>query len=194
MKIIGLTGKTGAGKSSVAALLSQHGYPVIDCDKVAHTVTERLLPELEHYFPGVVRDGVLDRARLSTQAFASDEGRRTLNRVTHGAILEEVERQIAVFAAERPAPKAVIVDGAALIESGFTARCDLLLTVIAPEKVRLARLLQRDRRTEKELRARIAAQADDRFYTEPADVIIENCGDRAALERAVQIAIERIEE
>lgn len=192
MKIIGLTGKTGAGKSSVGALLAAHGIPVIDCDRVARGVTEMLLPELEAAFPGVVRRGELDRAALAKSAFGSPEATETLNRITHPAVLREVERRITALAAEPEPPDAVAVDGAALIESGFDARCDLLVVVTAPEELRLARLLARDNHGEAELRRRMSAQQEDNFYTGHADFVIENSGESAALRRAVEELLARL--
>ncbi len=192
MKVIGLTGKTGAGKSSVARLLSAQGIPVIDCDVVAREATERLLPELEEAFPGVVRGGTLDRAALAKKAFGSAAGTAKLNAITHPAVLREVERRLCALAAAEVPPLAAVVDGAALIESGFADRCDLLVTVTAPEKVRLARLLARDGRSEEELRRRMAAQREDAFYTQHADLVIENSGESAALRPAVEQLIARL--
>lgn len=193
MKIVGLTGKTGAGKSSVARILSERGFPVIDCDEVAREVTPGLLSELEEAFPGVVCDGVLDRGALARSAFGSESGLSKLNAITHPAVLREIERRLQGLATSERPPLAAVVDGAALIESGFVKRCDLLVTVTAPEEVRLSRLLSRDGRSEEELRRRIQAQREDAFYTKCADYIIENSGESAALLPAVEELITRLE-
>ena len=173
--IIGLTGKTGAGKSTVSDKLKQLGAFVVDGDVVSREVlamSPELLVELERAFGGdIAENGVLDRRLLASRAFKSEKTIKLLNSILHpainNAIMKKVNGAFESFGV-------IIVDAAAIIESGFYEKCDKLAVVTAPESVRLERITERDEMTVKDALIRIKGQKPDAFYEEKADFIIKN--------------------
>ncbi len=174
-KLIGLTGKTGAGKSTVAAFLSENGAYIIDGDIVARLVLqedESLLKKLDENFSGVLnQDGSLNRRLLAEKAFSSEEKTQLLNSILHPAINKKIEDETK-SAFEKYG--VVVVDAAAIIESGFADECDMLIVCHAPVDVRMKRIIQRDNMSEKDALLRINGQKEDEFYLSSADVVINN--------------------
>ncbi len=177
MKIIGLTGLTGAGKSTVAQKLMVYGCYHIDADKVARDVinhSEAVKNKLKEQFgEDVVNpDGTTNRAVLATRAFASEECTNTLNQITHPAVTEEIKRII--DEKKNEGFKAVIIDAIALFESGEDTLCDFTVAVVAPRDIRLERIMARDNITEEKALERINAQKDESFFTSKADFVLWN--------------------
>lgn len=177
-EIYGLTGQTGAGKTTVADLLLKKGWQVIDCDKVARQVVEKgssVLPELADAFGEdiLLSDGSLDRKALAKKAFATEEGRGKLNSITHPAITRQATSQIIEQKDKFPV---FVIDAALLAQSEMYHYCSKMLVVIAHEDVRLERILKRDGITLSQARERINAQPDEQYYKSIADVVIENNG------------------
>lgn len=176
MKILlGLTGKTGAGKSTVSLYLKEKGAFAIDGDIVAREVLVDNLPLLqklsESFGADVLVNGTLDRKRLAEKAFSTPENTALLNSIMHPAINEKIQQQVKeAFKTHN----AVIVDAAAIIESGFADECDRLIVVTAPQDVRKSRIMKRDNISEKDALIRINGQKDDNFYISRADYIIRN--------------------
>ncbi|WP_297004995.1 dephospho-CoA kinase [uncultured Corynebacterium sp.] len=183
MRIIGLTGGIGSGKSTVSARLSELGATIVDADLIAREVVEPgepALAELGEAFTGVIRaDGTLDRAELARQAFATGEGTATLNAITHPRIHERTLRQ---FEDARAAGAPVLVyDMPLLIENGQTDMVDVVLVVDAPDDLRIRRLVEQRGLDEADARRRIAAQIDRETRLAAADVVLDNSGDVASL-------------
>lgn len=174
-KLVGLTGKTGAGKSTISAYLAEKGAYIIDGDIVARNVlvTEpSLIPELKNAFGEILNpDGTIDRKKLAATAFSSEENTRTLNSIMHPAINKAIHREADVAFETH---NVVVVDAAAIIESGFADECDLLLVATAPVEIRKERILKRDSISEADADIRINAQKDDEFYNSRADYVIKN--------------------
>ena len=174
-KLVGLTGKTGAGKSTVSAYLAEKGAYIIDGDIVARNVLEtepELIPILKNTFGEILNpDGTLNRKKLAAAAFSSEENTRKLNSIMHPAINKAIHRE-ADFAFEKHC--VVVVDAAAIIESGFADECDLMVVVTAPVDIRKERILKRDCISDEDAMIRINAQKDDEFYNSKADFIIKN--------------------
>ncbi|MDD6021579.1 MAG: dephospho-CoA kinase [Acutalibacteraceae bacterium] len=175
--IIGLTGKTGSGKSTVAGLLRKMGFYVCDADLVAREVMEKgsaLLPKLAEAFGGDIinENGELDRKKLAARAFSGRSETEKLNALTHPAIIEKS------FAEMKNALdngyKAAFFDAAALFESGAASRCDFTVCVTAPESVRFSRIIERDGLSPDEAERRMNAQKADDFYTGRSDFVIDN--------------------
>lgn len=190
--ILGLTGQTGAGKSTVAALLRARGFAVVDCDAVARTVTERGSPVLSalaaSFGVDVLRaDGSLDRHKLAARVFPSAEKTRLLNSLTHPAILSETKRQAFAFS-EKNIP--CVIDAPLLFQSGLDSVCDRTVAVVAPEELRLSRIMARDGIDEQTARTRMSAQEDERFYADRADILVRNYPP-FDLEREVRAVTER---
>jgi dephospho-CoA kinase len=185
--LVGLTGGIGAGKSTVADLLAERGAVIVDADEVARAVVEpgqRALAKLvDRFGAGILdADGRLDRSALAKLAFVDDESRRDLEAITHPAINEEFGRRVAAA----PSDAVVVLDVPLLVESPQARErgYQTVIVVEAPRDVRLARLEARgvDRA---DVEARMAAQAGDDERRKIATYVIDNAGDRAALERQV---------
>ena len=195
MIIIGLTGGIGSGKSTVSAYLAENtGIPVIDADKIAHDITEPGQPTLtrleEAFGSGIIRaDGTLDRKKLAGIVFPSQEKKELLDRITHGAIREQINREIE--AADREQKPAVILDVPLLMETGMDAQCDAVWVVTADMKVRLDRISARDNISEEEINARIARQMSDGERFSRADEIIDNSGDKETLYREIKRLVQK---
>ncbi len=175
-KLVGLTGKTGAGKSTVSALLKEKGAYIIDGDIVAREVLVDnidLLDKLKEEFgDGILNvDGTLNRRALAKEAFSTPEKTEKLNSIMHPAIndliFDEAEKAFIDY-------DVVIVDAAAIIESGFTDKCDYLIVVHAPVEIRRERIIKRDKLTQTDADVRINGQKSDDFYLSKADFVFNN--------------------
>lgn len=177
MLIIGLTGKTGAGKSTVAARLREKGCYIIDGDIIARQITEKgsdILPTLQKAFGNDILDenDELIRKRLAERAFSSKENTALLNSITHPEITRRFKNELA--SAEKQGYKTAVIDAAALLESEGRSFCEKIVVVHADEKTRLERILRRDGITTEQAMTRIKAQKDDDYYFSQADIIIRN--------------------
>ena len=187
MLLVGLTGGIGSGKSTVARMLGDHGARVLDADAIAKAVVEPGRPTLgdlvERFGAGVLGpDGALDRAALASVAFADDESRRALERITHPAIAQEMRDRIDV----QPADAVVVFEVQLLVET-WEHRIrdyDAVVVVEAPEALRLERAVARGMSRE-DAERRLAAQATDAQRREVATYVITNAGDLDELARAV---------
>ncbi|ASR37164.1 dephospho-CoA kinase [Prauserella marina] len=174
---VGLTGGIGAGKSTVAARLAEHGAVLIDSDRIAREVVEpgtEGLAELAAAFGAdiVTPDGALDRAALAARAFRDEESRQRLNAITHPRIGARTRELL-----EAAADDAIVVhDIPLLVEGGLGAGYHLVIVVDADEEVRLRRLVEHRGMSEDDARARISAQADERQRRAAADVWLDNTG------------------
>ena len=168
--VIGLTGPTGAGKSTVAQALKDLGCMVIDADRIAHEVVNQpeCASELAREFGSdlIFPDGSLNRKLLGIRAFSTRQKTDRLNEITHPRILGEVLRQIE--AGKAGSAKAVILDAPLLFESEADRFCDAVIAVTAPADVRLGRIMQRDSIPAQLAQARIRAQHDEMYYKERA--------------------------
>ncbi len=174
-KVIGLTGQTGAGKSTVSDFAKKSGCAVINADKIARevmTAGSDCLKRLAEVFGSDIlrEDGSLDRKRLAQKAFSSAEHTDLLNDVTHPAILDRTKKEIAAYG---NANDVILFDAPQLYESGGESLCDSVIAVTAPLEVRLNRIMKRDSLTDEEALQRIRAQHDEEYYTARADYLID---------------------
>ena len=177
MLTIGLTGKTGAGKSTVASYLKEKGCYIIDGDIIARQITEKgsdVLPMLQKAFGDDILDekGCLIRKLLAERAFSSKENTALLNSITHPAIKKRCEKEMAF--AESQGFRTAVIDAAAILESDCKDLCDKIVVVTAPEEIRLERILERDTISLQQALTRINAQKDDDYYFSRAHIIIRN--------------------
>ncbi len=182
MKIIGLTGPTGSGKSTVAKYFSDLGVEIIDCDLVAREVTEigsELLPLLAENFGDEILadDGSLIRKELAKKAFSSQEETEKLNSIMLPFIANRIKEILDVFATE--GVECVILDAPTLYESGLDSICDSVLAVLCPEEIRKKRIIERDNLTEEQAITRLSASKPDSFYKEKIQHIVVNDGEMA---------------
>ena len=183
MKIIGITGPTGAGKSLLCKELSK-AIAVIDADEVYHSLLippSDCLDALRGAFGNSIfsADGSLDRAALSSIVFSDEEKLALLNRTVLSFVLEKIRSMIAELEATGHA--CVLVDAPTLIESGFHRECDAVISLLASPELRLSRIVARDAISEEKASLRIAAQKDDDFYRTHSDLVLVNDGDLALL-------------
>lgn len=195
MKIIGLTGGIGSGKTSVADLLRSHGLPVIDADQLARDVVEPgqpALAELADAFGADIlhADGTLNRGELAARAFASADATQRLNDITHPRIM--ALRDELIDAAREDGEPAVIYDMPLLVEKGQHEDMDLVVVVHVDVEKRIERLVNGRGLDEADVRRRIAAQATDEKRLAVADVVIDNNGLREKLEPQVQALVDQI--
>ena len=177
MKIIGLTGLTGAGKSTVARKLMAYGCYHIDADAVAHEVInsdENVKKKLKERFGDEVisSDGAVNRPVLAAKAFADETSTKALNAITHPAVTGKIKQIIGEK--KDLGYSGIIIDAIALFESGENELCDFTVAVTAPEDIRLQRIIERDKITEEKALSRIRAQKSEEFFTKRADFIIWN--------------------
>jgi dephospho-CoA kinase len=189
---VGLTGGLGSGKSTVAALLGEHGAVVIDADVVAREVVRAGTPGfaavVARFGPGIVGpDGELDRAELARIVFAAAAALDDLNAIVHPL----VGSRSAELAAAAPPGAVVVHDIPLLTENGLADRFDTVVVVEADREVRLARLAERGL-TRAEAEARMAAQANDRQRRAIADEIVHNDGDLDSLARQIDRLWDRL--
>ena len=171
--ILGITGGTGCGKTTLLKTIEEKGGLVLDCDAIYHellTSDDCLLDTIEARFPGTVEDGILQRKKLGSIVFSDKNALLDLNKITHGAIKAEVLRRLT------EAPKLAAIDAIALFEGGLAELCDVTIAVTAPQEIRVQRLMQRDNISEEYARSRIAAQHDEGWFREHCDYTLENRG------------------
>lgn len=176
MVIFGLTGGTGAGKSSVSQFFREKGIYVIDADLTARRVVEpgtKCLRALCEYFGNEIlnADGSLNRRLLAQIAFSDKEKHRILNSITHRYIKEEIEKEL-----EWEKPEIAAIDAAVIIGSSMENMCSFIVSVVAQEDLRIKRITQRDGITKGEAEIRIKAQPDEGFYIKHSKYVIHNNG------------------
>ena len=183
MTIIGVTGGTGCGKTTALNAFSERGALVIDCDAVYHELLEtnsELLAEIEARFPGVVKNGKLERKRLGAIVFQDAAALADLNAITHKSILAAVRQRLSDHA--RSGGRAAVIDAVALIESGLGKLCGMIIGVTAPRTERIRRIMAREGIPEAYAASRVDAQKSDEWYAVHCDQILNNSGTLAAFE------------
>lgn len=195
MIVIGITGPTGAGKTTVLNVLRDMGGAVADCDAVYHDLLRASAPlreELRARFGESIFDetGGLRRKELGAIVFGDAQALADLNAITHRHILAQLRRLITQGSAEgRPA---MALDAIALLESGAGALCDATVAVTAPEELRVGRIMAREGISEDYARARIAAQKPSSWFEERCAHTLRNDGDREALEARARALFQSI--
>lgn len=171
--ILGITGGTGCGKTTLLKVIEEMGGLVLDCDAIYHqllTTDKHLLAAIETRFPGTVENGQLQRKKLGSIVFSDKNALLDLNKITHSAIREEVLRRL------KTAPKLAAIDAIALFEGELADLCDMTVAVTAPTEDRVRRLMKRDNISEGYARSRIAAQHDEAWFRQQCDCVLENIG------------------
>lgn len=175
--IIGLTGPTGAGKSSVSAIAEQYGFKVINCDLSARRATEKNTDGLKALVKAFGKEiltlnGELNRKALARIAFSSKENTELLNKTILPFIVRVIIDEIS--------DENALLDAPTLFESGISSICFKTIAVLAYREIRLKRIMSRDKLTIEEASLRINAGKHDEFYKANADYIIYNNGDEQA--------------
>lgn len=189
MKIVGITGRSGCGKSSATKFLAQQGYPCIDADQVAREVMlpgSPCLAALQAHFGADILDetGALRRRLLADRAFATPEGTRLLTELTQPEILRRIEADLQC--AQEAGAELAFVDGAVIVGSPFQARCDELVLITAPYEVSVQRICARDGIAPEMARRRLDAQTPLEQLRSAATVEIANDGTPQQLQTRIR--------
>lgn len=189
MKIVGITGRSGCGKSSATKFLAQQGYPCIDADQVAREVMlpgSPCLAQLQEQFGADILDetGALRRRLLADRAFATPEGTRLLTELTQPEILRRIEADLQC--AQEAGAELAFVDGAVIVGSPFQARCDELVLITAPYEVSVQRICARDGIAPEMARRRLDAQTPLEQLRAAATVEIANDGTPQQLQTRIR--------
>ena len=191
--VLGLTGPSGTGKTTVSLLLVKYGAHVINCDSLSHQAIKdaKVLKDLKACFGEDIAPGdELDRKLLASRAFGSRGATELLNSITHPAIFRVVGEHI--DAANRRKERLIVLDAPTLIESGVQVMCDSYAAVIAPMSLRRERIKARDNLSETEMFDRLNAGHPDEFYTKNASFVINNKLGHDELEAAVKQIVQSI--
>ncbi len=190
--IVGLTGGTGTGKTSVARVFYENGFEVIDYDKITREIYIKgssCLNELAENFGKEILtpDGELNRKKLGSIVFASKEKLEILNNIVYKYIVAHTKKKI-----EEAADKKLLLDAPTLFEAGLHKECDYVVGVIADKEKRLERICQRDGLNKEDAQNRINSQKKDEFYIENCDFLIKNNGSEEMLFNEAQKIIRSI--
>jgi dephospho-CoA kinase len=188
LKLVGLTGGIGTGKSTVARMIRDLGVPVIDADLLAHQIVEKGQPahaEIVAAWPEVVDSGgEIDRRRLASHVFAHPAARKRLEAITHPRIWQRVQELTDELF--RQGFRLAFLDAALLVETGLHRRLEGLVVVTAGEAQQVSRVMSREGCTPSQARARMRAQLPLEAKRRQATAIIDNSGDQAATRRQVE--------
>lgn len=177
--IVGLTGQSGAGKTTVSRLFEESGFAVINCDLVARRVTESgsdCCKELSLIFPECFDEGfTLDRRRMAEIVFSDKEKLNKLNGTIFPYISRNIEGRIADLC--ESGARIIVLDAPTLFESGIDERCDMIVSVIADEEIRAKRIAERDKIPEELIRRRFKSQLSQDYFISRSDFTVENNAD-----------------
>lgn len=183
MKLIGICGQSGSGKSTVSKYFQEKGFPVFDCDAIYHELvnhpSECLSAIAKEFGGNVIQNGKLDRAYLRRIVFSDQSRISALNTLTHSYVLRELE-----FRLEKERKKGnalAFVDAPMMFESGLDRRCDLVVAVVAEEDLLIDRICRRDGLNRKEAVLRLRHQISATDLKNKCTYVIENNGDENAL-------------
>lgn len=180
MRLIGLTGRSGSGKTTASEAAKELGYLVLDCDCVYAEITSHMTPCLlairETFGDDTVKDGKLYRPALREKVFSDSSAMAKLNALTARYVGEEIRVRAGDSAAEY-----VLLDAPTLFQSGLDPICDLIVAVVAPEEDCISRIISRDGISAAEAQRRLAWQPSVEFFRDRCYVCLENNGSREEL-------------
>lgn len=195
IKLVGVTGGTGAGKTTALEAAKALDALVIDADKVYHGLCQSCAPmlaEISARFPGVVEDGALRRKKLGETVFSDPAALEDLNAITYKYIVDDIDRMLAEHAAA--GGTWAVLDAINLIGTPLEQRLDALVGVLAPEEERIKRLMAREGVGEAYARLRVRAQKPDSYFMEHCGYILRNDGTREDFRRACDKLFKTIRE
>lgn len=175
--IIGLTGQSGAGKTTVSAVFRRNGFAVIDADVISREVVQKSSPclgELAEVFGNeiITDDGELDRKKLANIAFSDKEKLRQLDGICYPYIIFRIIKKIEELAAE--GEKLILLDAPTLFEANADDLCDLIISVTADRDIRAKRITERDNITAEAAEKRFDSQYSEHFFVSHSDFVIKN--------------------
>lgn len=194
MKVIGVTGTSGVGKTTVCEILNKKfNTYIVDADEVARELSKKgnmYLQAIAEYFGQDIldSDGNLKRKELASLIYNDKAKREALNSITFKYVVEEIKRRVNLAKEE----DTVVIDAALLFESKLNEACDIVLGIIADEAQKIERIHKRDNITEEMAKKRIAVQITDEELLKKADYVITNTGDIQILEKDITILYGKI--
>ena len=194
VKVIGLTGMSGAGKSTACNAFASEGFAVVDCDRICRDIVEKGKPclhEIAEVFGSSVlnKDGSLDRAETGRVIF-SDEGKRKLL----GGIMYPYVSYIVIRIIIGMDKGFAVLDAPTLFESGIDSICDSIVSIVAEKGVLLRRIENRDHISREQAENRLASQHDIRYFSERSDHLIENNGSSDEFLSEIMKTIKKLKE
>ena len=194
MMTVGITGRSGCGKSTVTECFIARGIPAADADRLSREILQPGSPVLARlaarFGADILDGGVLNRRLLADRAFATAEGKQALDAITHPAIAAAI--QAAQTAARQAGSPLFVIDGAVLVGSVVDGMWDRLVVVTAPYETSVARIVQRDGIRPEMARRRLDAQMPEAQLTARADVVLCNDGTRDQLRRQAEALVDRL--
>ena len=192
MHVIGITGPTGCGKTTLLRVIEVHGGFTVDCDALYYEMLRENAPmraALTEAFGDIfLPDGSLDRPKLGNRVFSDPDALARLNAIVY----RHMNRRMRELLAGQNRPWFAI-DAINLVESGLAGLCDTTVAVLAPKALRLARIMARDGIPEDYARRRIEAQKPDEFYKASCTYVLENAGTAAEFEQICEQWLRAIE-
>jgi dephospho-CoA kinase len=185
-KVIGLTGGIGSGKTTIANYFAEMGVPVYIADNGSRAVMQLdpVIKEVKNVFGEIVfENDVLNRAKLAEIVFNDKEKLAKLNAIVHPAVKKDFE----VWLLQHKNYEYVIYEAAILFESGRYKECDFIITVTAPEEIRINRVLKRDNATRSQVLSRMQMQWKDEDRISKSNFVINNVNLKIAKEEVVKI-------
>lgn len=178
--VVGLTGQTGAGKTTVCKIFSENGFSIINADHIARIVVEKgqpCLKEICEFFGKdiLLENGILDRPKLAGLVFTDKKKLELLNSITYPYITSEILRTIRRLSAH--GHKLILLDAPTLFESRADDFCELIISVISRDNLRLERIMQRDKLSRESAQYRMDSQLKEEFFRQNSDFIIKNNSD-----------------
>lgn len=188
MKTAGLTGGIGSGKSTVASIFRALGVPVFSSDEIARDLQEHdaeVVRGIKKLFGETIygAEGKLDRVKVAAAVFSDKEKLAKLNAIVHPAVGKAFEQ----FLRDHAKSPYVIKEAAILFENDLDKQLDAMITVVAPEQIRLQRVMDRDRISEEAVRARMKNQLSDEEKIERSDFVVRNDGKEMVLPQVIKI-------
>lgn len=195
--VIGLTGQSGAGKTTVCRVFAESGFAVINADKIAREIMEKGTPCLEEVTECFGKeilngDGTLNRQKLADIVFDNKEKLGQLNGISYPYITSEILKMINKYEDEKQ--RYVLLDAPTLFESRADDFCDLIISVTASEKNRTERIARRDGITAEQIKERFSSQHTEKFFINHSDFIIKNNKSVEVLEEKAKEVAEKIKE
>lgn len=196
MIIVGLTGQSGSGKTTVCNTFEKSGFAIINADIVAREVMSkgsRCLEETVDVFGNILSDdGTLDRKKLAGIVFTDSNKLRIYENIIFPYIISSIKEKIDVY--KKESYDYILLDAPTLFESKADSLCDIIVSVIADRNIRIERILKRDSITLSEAESRLNSQKNDDFYIEKSDYVIKNNGSLSELENNTMNVVNSIKE
>ncbi len=194
LKIVGLTGQSGAGKSTASEIFAAAGIPVVNCDKVAHGVLEipEFLEEMSSEFSDCFDEGVLQRKKLAAVVFNNRERLGRYGQIIFPYITAKIFGILRDL--KENGERLIILDAPTLFESGIDIICSAVVSVIAPFDLKLRRILERDGIPVELAQSRLSSQFSENFFRERSDYVLENDGSLEEFKARVEATAAELKE